>query len=985
MSVMERAGGWIARRRFFILGAWLLSAAALTLLVTPLDTVVANTNLSFIPDGSPIYHAYDVMSQAFGGGASRGLAIVVYEDRSGLSDQDVAYIRDQVAWMSRQPWVTDVATYFDHPDAKSHYVSHDGTTMYVPVGLVPKTGVPASTDAVRQLREHIATGRPAAVGAQVTGDAAIIADYQDSVKHSVDTTRIVTILLVVLILLLVYRSPVTPWIPLTTIGIAYLTARGLVALLGQHGMRVSTFTDTFLIAIVFGAGTDYCLFLISRFKEQIAGGDSVPAGLGTTLHRVGEALMSSAGTVILGGLVMATASVALFNSTGPAIAVGVLVSLCAGLTLAPALMVISGRFLFWPHRAVRDQPGRFWTAVSNLIANRPAPVLALSLVALLLLAASAPSLVVSYDQVSPQPRQNESVQGLATLDRHFPPGEVLPTYVVIQSPDPMDNTAGLLALDAATVAAAQAPGSALARSFTRPDGQHLPATGATTQLAQLAAGLHAARTAAAGGGAQLAGGVGSLSSGAAAADAAARGLATGAAALDSGLAPAALGGVAAVGASAQLESGAAQLATSEDSAIAALGQLLAGLTQMRDALAGDPTPQGTASYQQLRDQVVPGLTLLVQGETQVRDGARQVAAGQGALTAALRQLAQGIATARTGAAELSGGSSKLAAGLDRLAGGAKQLQSAAPSGLSALTSGLDAATLYLDTYTAQAAAAGLDPYYLPPGHLADPALTTARSVYLSPDARVARILVVPSVNPYSNAGMTHSAVVHDAVQAALQHGPLRSAQVFVAGVEVQDVALSQLSGSDYTRMLIFVLLAVFVVLALMLRSLVAPVYLLGSVVLSYAAALGATVLVFHDLLGQVIDWTVPIFAFVMLVAVGADYNIFLMSRLREEVALDPANGIARAVRRTGRIITSAGLVFAGTFVAMTAAPVTALEQVGFAISLGLLLDTFLVRSFTVPAVAMLLGRWSWWPGPGFRASTLAGAPPGRSDRGREAA
>jgi RND superfamily putative drug exporter len=110
-----------------------------------------------------------------------------------------------------------------------------------------------------------------------------------------------------------------------------------------------------------------------------------------------------------------------------------------------------------------------------------------------------------------------------------------------------------------------------------------------------------------------------------------------------------------------------------------------------------------------------------------------------------------------------------------------------------------------------------------------------------------------------------------------------------------------------------------------------------------------------------IDWTVPIFAFMMLVSVGADYNIFLMSRVREEVQRDPDHGIARAVRRTGAIITSAGVIFAGTFAALLSSPLSNIAQTGTAITLGLLLDTFLVRSFVVPAIAMLLGRWNWWP------------------------
>jgi RND superfamily putative drug exporter len=135
--------------------------------------------------------------------------------------------------------------------------------------------------------------------------------------------------------------------------------------------------------------------------------------------------------------------------------------------------------------------------------------------------------------------------------------------------------------------------------------------------------------------------------------------------------------------------------------------------------------------------------------------------------------------------------------------------------------------------------------------------------------------------------------------------------------------------------------------------------------------MGFTTVVWQFLLHKgAIDWTVPIFAFVMLVAVGADYNIFLMSRVREEVLNDPKEGIGRAIRRTGAIITSAGIIFAGTFAAMVTSPVLNIAETGFAITFGLLLDTFVVRSFLVPAVAVLLGRWNWWPHFGMSRETV---------------
>jgi putative drug exporter of the RND superfamily len=206
------------------------------------------------------------------------------------------------------------------------------------------------------------------------------------------------------------------------------------------------------------------------------------------------------------------------------------------------------------------------------------------------------------------------------------------------------------------------------------------------------------------------------------------------------------------------------------------------------------------------------------------------------------------------------------------------------------------------------------------------------------------------------------ALLQNAAQTALTGTPLAGSRVLLAGDAPLNANLNTVFSSDFRFVAIAVLLGVFIILVLLLRSLVAPLYLLASVLLSYAAAMGVTTLVWQDLLHKgAIDWTVGIFAFMMLVSVGADYNIFLMSRVREEVLRDPVNGIRTAVMRTGAIITSAGVIFAGTFAALMASGLTNIAETGFAITCGLLLDTFLVRSFLVPAVAVMLGRWNWWP------------------------
>jgi hypothetical protein len=176
--------------------------------------------------------------------------------------------------------------------------------------------------------------------------------------------------------------------------------------------------------------------------------------------------------------------------------------------------------------------------------------------------------------------------------------------------------------------------------------------------------------------------------------------------------------------------------------------------------------------------------------------------------------------------------------------------------------------------------------------------------------------------------------------------------------------MRQLSNDDFRVIVAVIIGAIFVVLALLLRSLVAPFYLLASVILSYAATMGITVAVFQGILGDpgITFWLGP-FLFVVLVALGADYNIFIMSRIREEADAghEIHHAVTRGVTLTGRVITSAGIILAGTFGALVIAPLPNLRQIGFGIGVGILIDTFLVRSLIVPAATMLLGKWAFWP------------------------
>jgi RND superfamily putative drug exporter len=182
----------------------------------------------------------------------------------------------------------------------------------------------------------------------VTGNAGVAADQAEAIDNSIKRTTAITLGLVLLILLYVYRSPVTPIVPLITIGMAFTVASGIIALLAQAGMKTSSLVENFMVVIVFGAGTDYCLFIISRFREDVAHSHEYRRTLVGTVAIVGAVIASSAATVIVGFSAQGVARFGMFRTTGPAMAIAVIVTLAAGLTLTPALMRAFGRSLFWP-------------------------------------------------------------------------------------------------------------------------------------------------------------------------------------------------------------------------------------------------------------------------------------------------------------------------------------------------------------------------------------------------------------------------------------------------------------------------------------------------------------------------------------------------------------------------------------------------------------------------------------------------------------
>ncbi len=243
-----------------------------------------------------------------------------------------------------------------------------------------------------------------------------------------------------------------------------------------------------------------------------------------------------------------------------------------------------------------------------------------------------------------------------------------------------------------------------------------------------------------------------------------------------------------------------------------------------------------------------------------------------------------------------------------------------------------------------------------------------RNTYFSTDLTVARINVILSGNPYSSETGDTVALIRETAENSISDFSLLNAESFLGGDAATSADIIDVNNSDFSKVAILTTLGVLVVIMLLLRSLLASLYMILTVLLNYGATLGIAVWLFIDIMHkESLIFMIPLFIFVILVALGADYNIFLMSRIREEAQKDTMEkAIEKAVGGTGGVITACGVILAGTFATLLTSPLQVVFQIGAAIALGIIIDTFVVRALLVPAIAKILGRWGWWPSSLYR-------------------
>jgi RND superfamily putative drug exporter len=779
---------------------WLIVAGVVGLVAPRWDDRAADDDIRFLPARCDSVKGHQLLERAFPQDVFASRLVLAAERRDApLSAADFALVDAVAADIERlrrdEPGLK-IARVCSHRDpvVGKRLVSADGQCTLIQVSLAtPYLAVQTRTtaDAIDAcMRDRLAAAGKTGLVIHLTGAAGIGRDLIAASANSLESTTVATIVLVVVILLLVHGSPVMALIPLGTIAVSVWVALKILALCTLiPGFCVVNISQIFAVVMLYGAGTDYCLFLISRYREELLRGHEAPAALARSIRGVGGALAASAGTVICGLGLMGLAEFTKVRCGGPAIAVSLAVALAASLTLTPALLRLLGPIAFWPGGRFRraggvspllrmNQQGAYaprsptregvWGTISRHVVARPVFVWATAVLVLLPLAVVGFGVRPNYRATSELASSSDSVQGLAAIQRHFTAGEVGPITVLLESTTDWEGPAGQSIIAHLSQGFGYLDNVAEVRSLTQPLGSPFSAIGHR---------------------------------------------------------------------------------------LSAIGRTKA---DGRQPMA-DSREKGTL-LKTMWSGVVRGLTDQIHR-----------AAGEFYVT--------------------------------RLPG----------------------------------AKAGQAPRF------------------------VTRLDVVTRSDPFD----PRSAETLELIQLWLRqelpkHPGAEGVRAECYGITVNARDLAAVTESDRLRINTLVLAGIFLILLALVRRPGLAVYLLATVLFSYYASLGATTLLAHWYSGRplgVVDWRVPFFLFTILVAVGEDYNILLITRaLEERKRHGSVEGMRRALARTGGTITSCGLIMAGTFATLMLGGLSTLVQIGFALAFGVLIDTFVVRPFLVPAFVLWLAR-----------------------------
>lgn len=983
-GIFGRVGDVVVRWPWIVIAVWIGLAVVLPPLFPTLVEATQKQPVSPLPADAPSIVATQQMGAAFDESGSENVLLVLLTDERGLGKSDEQVYGTLVDRLRRDnEHVVMIEDFVSTPALRPGLTSEDGKAWLMPIGLAGELGSPESYDSYTRVADVVRhTVEGSTLTANLTGPAATFADSLDVGTRDQVKIEAAIIALLLAILLIIYRKPATIMLPLVTIGVSLGIAQAAVAGAAVLGLGVSPQTITLLSGMMAGAGTDYAVFLISRYHDFVRAGQTSDDAVRNALGSIGKVIAASAATVGVTFMAMTFARLELFATIGPALAIGIAVAFLASVTLLPSIIVLTGRRGWVAPR--RDLTSRFWRRSGIRIVRRPVTNLVASLTVLMLLAGCVLFVKFNYDDRKALPDTVESSVGYLALDRHFPVNTTIPQYLLVQSPRDLRTPQALADLEQMAQRISQLPDIAAVRGITRPSGKPLKEASTTYQAGEVgsklddASGLIRDRSAdldkLASGADQVADGLKTLREQVTKLMSGLTGILTTMQTIQNQF-----GGATTLGqlGDPQLVSNMRALGDSMQAIFGDMTKNFAWIDPVVIALDGSPYCNDTPLCVTARDQFHRVQAARDDGSLQKLVDQLQSTGPASTLTQTVTKLSQSMKslTGSMGSLGLGGaGGGRGQSPLGNLGGMQEGLKSLADGGRQVadgvaqlvdqtkkMGTDLGDASSFLLTMRNSATSPSMAGFFIPSQVLDSDDFKKAATFFISPDGHAARYLIQTDLNPFGTDAMDQVIAVTDTARGAQPNTELADGSISMTGYPATLRDARDYYDHDMRYIVIVTIAVVLFILIALLRAVVAPVYLIASVILSYLAALGLGVLTFQFLLGQELHWSVPGLTFIILVAMGADYNMLLISRIRDESPRGMRSGVIRTVGATGGVITAAGLIFAASMFGLLFASISTIIQAGFVVGTGILLDTFLVRTVTVPAMAVLVGRANWWP------------------------
>ncbi|MBM6617635.1 MMPL family transporter [Bacillus suaedaesalsae] len=1028
--------------KWYILALWAVVVTLLVMNAPSMELLVREKGQITVPEGYRSSIADEILKESSSGANVSNVAVVFHEDNKMTSEQlqEIEKTINSLELKKNDLNIMEITTHFENKELKEQLLSEDGKTV---LALVT---ISLENKEVKELRKSLQEALSSStVQFYMTSGTFIDEDVVASSEEGLKKTEIITVVFILAVLILVFRSIVTPLIPLITVGIAYVSSGAIVSfLVDQLNFPLSNFTQIFLVAVLFGIGTDYCILLLSRFKEELSHGKSVQDAVITTYKTAWKTVFFSGIAVLIGFASIAFSTFKLYQSAS-AVAIGVAVLLVALATIVPFFMLTLGKHVFWPSKgALEHSQSKLWATAGEFSFKRP-------LVSLLIVAAIIlPSLVLydgslSFNALDEMGEDYDSVKGFSIISDSFGPGESLPATIVIKNDEKMDQEKYMATFEQITREVEALESVEKVRGITRPLGDVIEdfyvakqakqlgegLEDGTSGVNQIRDGLQEASQSLTSSMPQLQGatnGIDELVQGTNELEKGASDLQNGLIQINNGLQAGTIGTAelkkgleeAAAGAKfladnsnslvngyTEFAKGLGKLHSNYQDVSTSLGELnsklqststmFANIKENNENIANDPdfkkleelimndvTPslaglqvvlkdvndgllgvQGkmidtNTNFSMLAKEQINlhlGLQKVIEGITELQQGLQAASKGQQAVINKIPAMTNGLDEVGNGQQQIGSGVQELVDQLDDLSLGLSR----GASGLTEVSGGLNSAIDYLNELR-NSENEEMTGWYMPKEVMNSEEFEAVLDTYLLDDRKVVTFDVILTENPYSNKALGQIEKIEEAVKRAINNTELEQAEIGISGVTSTYADLNDISNADYARTVVFMVIGIGLVLIILLRSIIMPIYLLASLVLTYFTASGINEIIFVNILGYPgINWAVPFFGFVILMALGVDYSIFLMDRFNEYKNLTVKDAMIEAMKNMGTVIISAAIILAGTFAAMLPSGVLSLLQIATLVLSGLILYAGVFLPLFVPVMVRVFGKGNWWP------------------------